>query len=333
MTSKKRVALVCGITGQDGSYLASFLLDNGYEVVGTSRDSTTANRQGLKSIGIEARVNIVSMALNDFSSVLRTLTEVAPDEIYNLAGQTSVGHSFDQPAETFQSIAVGVLHLLEALRHTKLRARLFNAGSSECFGDTGERPADEDTPLVPRSPYAVAKTCAYHLVTNYRAAYNLWACTGILFNHESPLRPGRFVTRKIITAASRIAAGRDERLSLGNLDIQRDWGWAPDFVQAMWMMLQHERPSDYVLATGRTVSLEYFVTRTFQQFGLDWRDHVDADSSLRRPSDIRRSAANTSRATRDLGWTARHDVDAVIQLMARSSVASSLTQAESGEPG
>ena len=321
MTTKKKRALICGIAGQDGAYLAKFLLDKGYEVIGTSRDSATANRSGLKQLGVDGNVKILSMALNDFRSVLQIITRVAPDEIYNLAGQTSVGLSFDQPAEAIESIAIGVLNLLEAIRYTNLPVRLYSAGSSECFGDTGSHPASEETPFAPRSPYAVAKTCAHNLVTNYRTAYSMWACTGILFNHESPLRPERFVTQKIITAASRIGAGYPERLSLGNLDIHRDWGWAPDFVEAMWMMLQRDQPADYIIATGRTVSLAYFVERSFKEFGLNWTDHVDTDASLLRPSDISRGAALTTHTTQELGWTARHDVDDVIRLMAAAAAA------------
>lgn len=317
-------ALICGISGQDGAYLSKFLLDKGYEVIGTSRDSATANRTGLKQLGVDGSVKVLSMAPNDFRSVLQIITRVAPNEIYNLAGQTSVGLSFDQPAEAIESIAIGVLNLLEAIRYTKLPVRLYNAGSSECFGDTGSHPASEDTPFSPRSPYAVAKTCAHNLVTNYRMAYSMWACTGILFNHESPLRPERFVTQKIITAASRIGAGYRERLSLGNLDIHRDWGWAPDFVEAMWLMLQQNQPADYVIATGRTVSLEYFVARSFEEFGLNWKEHVDTDPSLLRPSDISRGAAVTTRTTQQLGWTARHDVNDVIRLMAETAAAKTM---------
>lgn len=312
-------ALICGISGQDGAYLSKFLLDKGYEVFGTSRDSATANLTGLNQLGVDGRVKVLSMAPNDFRSVLQIITRVAPNEIYNLAGQTSVGLSFDQPAEAIKSISMGVLNLLEAIRYTKLPTRLWNAGSSECFGDTGGHPANEATPFLPRSPYAVAKTCAHNLVTNYRTAYSMWVCTGILFNHESPLRPERFVSQKVITAASRIGAGYPERLSLGNLDIHRDWGWAPDFIEAMWMMLQQDQPADYIIATGRTVSLEYFVERSFQEFGLNWMDHVDRDSSLMRPSDISRVAAVTTRTTQELGWAAVHDVDDVIRLMAQAA--------------
>jgi GDPmannose 4,6-dehydratase len=310
-----RRALVCGVTGQDGAYLAQFLLGQGYTVIGTSRDASAARRAGLVALGIDHRVALVSMATDDFRSVLQAVVRHEPDEIYNLAGQTSVGLSFEQPVEAIESIALGTINLLEAIRFAGRRTRLYNAGSSECFGDTGASPANELTPFRPRSPYAVAKVCAHNLVANYREAYGLFACTGILFNHESPLRPERFVTQKIVRAASRIAAGSGELLRLGNLDIHRDWGWAPEYVEVMWRMLQQDAADDYVIATGRTESLRYFVQRAFAHFDLDWSRHVEQDLSLLRPSDIRRGAADAARAALRLGWRARHDVDAVIEAM------------------
>jgi GDPmannose 4,6-dehydratase len=319
--ARPRRALICGVGGQDGSYLAKFLLGKGYAVYGSSRDAASVNRAGLTRLGIEGAVQIVSMAPNDFRSVLQTLTRVEPDEIYNLAGQTSVGLSFEQPVETIESIAIGVLNLLEAMRFLERPTRLYNAGSSECFGDTGAQPASENTPFRPRSPYAVAKACAHNLVANYREAYRMPVCTGILFNHESPLRPERFVTQKIIRAACRIAGGSAEVLTLGNLDIHRDWGWAPDYVEVMWLILQQEQLGDFVIATGRSVSLEYFVSRAFNHFGLDWRTHSRIDSNLLRPSDIRHGAADPSRALQVLGWRAAHDVDDVIDSMARAAQA------------
>jgi GDPmannose 4,6-dehydratase len=317
-TSARR-ALICGVGGQDGAYLAQLLLGKGYEVIGTSRDATSANLAGLRTLGIEEHVRVVSMAPNDFRSVLQTVARVSPDEIYNLAGQTSVGLSFDQPVEAIESIAIGVLNLLEAIRFVDRPIRFYNAGSSECFGDTEGSRASELTPFRPRSPYAVAKACAHNLVVNYRDAYRLRACTGILFNHESPLRPERFVTQKIVRAACRIATGSGETLVLGNLDIHRDWGWAPEYVEAMWLMLQQPEPEDFVIATGKTVSLEYFVQRTFQCVGLDWRDHVTFDKSLLRPSDIHYGAGDPSLAARQLGWQARFDVDRVISEMCRAA--------------
>lgn len=310
-----KCALICGVGGQDGAYLAKLLLEKGYRVVGTSRDEMTSAFGGLVRLGIRDRISTVSMAINDFRSVLTTIKKIEPDEIYNLAGQTSVGLSFDQPVETIESIAIGTLNLLEAIRLVDKSARLYNAGSSECFGDTGDEFATEETPFHPRSPYAVAKATAHGLVANYRDAYQIFACTGILFNHESPLRPERFVTQKIVRAAARIAKGSGEKLYLGNLDIHRDWGWAPEYVEAMWMMMQQEKADDFVIATGRTVSLEYFAAKSFACFGLDWRNYVDSDRSLLRPSDIQFGRGNPAKASRLLGWQSRLDVDGVIANM------------------
>jgi GDPmannose 4,6-dehydratase len=224
--------------------------------------------------------------------------------------------------ETLESISTGTLNLLEGIRFLDPTIRLYSAGSSECFGNTGGTPADESTPFRPRSPYAVAKACAANLVASYREAYQLFACTGLLFNHESPLRPRRFVTRKIVEAAHRIHSGLDTQVTLGNLDISRDWGWAPDYVEAMWMLLQRDTPLDVVIATGRTVSLEYFVNSAFAYFDLDWRRHVVQDQALLRPSDISYSAAKP-RLAAELGWTARHSVDDVVRLMCQAQSAPS----------
>jgi GDPmannose 4,6-dehydratase len=308
-------ALICGVTGQDGSYLAKLLVDKGYEVVGTSRDAMVASFTNLERLGIRNRVALTSMAINDFRSVLSVVQRHKPDEIYNLAGQTSVGLSFDQPVEAIESIAQGTLNMLESIRFVGRPVRFYNAGSSECFGDTRTGPADEETPFQPRSPYAVAKASAHWLVRNYRDAYGLYACTGILFNHESPLRPERFVTQKIIQAAARIAQNKTGVLELGNIEIQRDWGWAPDYVEAMWKMLCQEQADDYVIATGTTRSLAYFIERAFAWFGLDWEVHVRFNNELRRPSDISISQGNPSKAAKHLGWEARLDVDAVIDKM------------------
>lgn len=313
--SPQRRALICGISGQDGAYLAKFLLEKGYDLTGTSRDASTASFIGLKTLGIAKQLRLVSMAANDFRSVLQTITRVVPDEIYNLAGQSSVGLSFEQPVETIESVALGTLNMLEAIRFSGRNIRYYNAGSSECFGDTGAVAASEDTPFRPRSPYAVAKACAHNLVASYREAYQMYGCTGILFNHESPLRPDRFVTQKIVKAAHRIATGDNDTLALGNLDIHRDWGWAPEYVEAMWRMLQQDQPEDLVIATGRSASLEHFVAAAFSHFGLDWRRHVRSDPSLLRPSDIKFGLGNPKRAFERLGWKAATDVDGVVAAM------------------
>ncbi len=316
----KRV-LICGVSGQDGSYLADLLLHKGYEVYGGSRDAQMSSFSGLKSLGIIDNVNFVSITINDFRSTLQTIIKVKPDEIYNLAGQSSVGLSFEQPVETLESIAIGTLNLLESIRFSGSEIKLYNAGSSECFGDTGQMRANENTPFRPRSPYAVAKAAAFWELANYREAYNIFACTGILFNHESPLRPNRFVTKKIISTACRIYLGSKEKLTLGNLEIARDWGWAPEYVEAMWLMLQQKKPDDYIIATGKTKPLKDFVKITFDFLELNWEDHVVSDPNLYRPTDLKEGWADTSKAQEKFGWKARKELGEVIELMLEHELA------------
>jgi GDPmannose 4,6-dehydratase len=309
-----KTALICGISGQDGAYLAQLLLAKGYRVVGSSRDAQISSFGNLVRLKIRDAIEVESVALSDFRSVLQALIKVEPDEIYNLAGQSSVALSFQQPVETLESISVGSLNLLEAIRFTGKPIKLYNACSSECFGDIADA-ADEQTPFRPRSPYAVAKAAAFWEVANYREAYNIFACSGILFNHESPLRPARFVTKKIVTAACRIAAGAPERLKLGNTAIQRDWGWAPEYVEAMWLMLQQQNPDDFVIATGESHSLEEFVSTAFARVNLDWREHVITDPGLFRPTDIAISRGNPRKSQETLEWRAKHKMKEVIALM------------------
>lgn len=316
MTSAlRRTALICGISGQDGAYLAEFLLERGYHVVGTSRDAQMSGFGNLDRLGLRNQVELASMAINDYRSVLQVLARFKPDEIYNLAGQSSVGLSFEQPVETLESISVGTLNLLEGIRFLNPAMRLYNAGSGECFGDTGGSPANEDTPFRPRSPYAVAKATAFWEVANYREAYGLFACSGILFNHESPLRPERFVTQKIVRAACRIAAGSQERLQLGNIDVERDWGWASEYVEAMWLMMQEETAQDYVIATGETHPLASFISEAFTVVGLHWQEHVDSDPALMRPTELRISRANIAKSEARLNWRAKTRMAAVARLM------------------
>ena len=317
MSQKK--ALINGVSGQDGAYLARLLLEKGYELHGTARDAQMSTFYNLQLLGIKGKITFHSVALNDFRSVLQVLAKVQPDEIYNLAGQSSVGLSFDQPVETLESISVGTLNLLEAIRFTGRSIKLYSAGSSECFGNTEGYPADEETPFRPRSPYAVAKATAFWEVANYREAYKLFACTGILFNHESPLRPERFVTQKIIKAACRIATGSREKLHLGNISIARDWGSAEEYVKAMWMMLQQNTPEDFVIATGETNTLEGFVAEAFTCAGLDWHDHVVIDLSLLRPSEIMVSRGKPDKAAEKLGWSARLKMKEVVSMMVEAS--------------
>ena len=314
-------ALICGISGQDGAYLARLLLDKGYEVFGTSRDAQIGGFANLVRLGIRDRVSLESMAANDFRSVLNVLRRTDPEEIYNLAGQSSVGLSFEQPVETLESLAFGTINLLEAMRFLDRPIRIYSAGSSECFGDTGGRAANEETPFRPRSPYAVAKATAHWLVANYRDAYGLHASTGILFNHESPLRPERFVTKKIVAAAVRIARGERSRLTLGNIQIKRDWGWAPEYVDAMWRMLQQPSGSDLVIATGESHSLEEFAEVAFGQVGLDWREHTDVSKALMRPSDLAEGRGDASKAQEVLGWSATYRMSDVVKAMVEAELA------------
>jgi GDPmannose 4,6-dehydratase len=308
-------ALICGVSGQDGSYLAQLLLGKGYRVWGTSRQAHAAAFLNLRGLGIDEQVGFLSMAPEDFSSVCLAMEESSPDEVYYLAGQSSVGLSFEQPGETMQSNLMGTLHILESMRRLRKEARLYHAGSGECFGDTGDRPADEHTPFQPRSPYAVAKASAQLLVRHYREAYKLYACTGMIFNHESPLRPVRFVSQKIVSAARRIAAGSSETLSLGRMDISRDWGWAPEYVDAMWRMLQLDKPQDFVIATGRTHRLEDFVAQAFATLDLDWRAHVVQADELMRPAELIMSRADPSLARNILGWEAEVSLPGVVERM------------------
>ena len=314
-------ALICGVSGQDGAYLAQLLVAKAYEVHGTSRDVSGRTFGGLLSLGVSNKVKLHSMALNDFHSVTSVLKLVEPDEIYNLAGQSSVGLSFEQPVETMESIVIGTLNLLETIRLQSNPIRFYNAGSSECFGDLSETVADESTSFRPCSPYAIAKSAAIWEVSNYRKAYGLHASSGILFNHESPLRPERFVTKKIVDAACRIAKGSNEKLKLGNIAIERDWGWAPEYVEAMWRMLQQPEADDYVIATGTSRRLEEFIDIAFARLGLNWHDHVDQDPLLFRPTDFPTGRANPSKAARKLGWKAKLNLENIVAKMVDAQLA------------
>lgn len=317
---KQLRALIVGVTGQDGAYLARLLLKKGYQVFGTSRDAGLSTFKNLNVLGIAGKVHVLSMVPSDFRSVLQVISKLSPDEIYNLSGQSSVALSFEQPVETLESILIATVNILEVIRFIGSPIKFYNACSSECFGDTKGVPADESSPFHPMSPYAIAKSAAFWQVANYRSAYKLFACSGILFNHESPLRPERFVTRKIVAAAVRIAKGSKERLTLGNLSVQRDWGWAPEFVDAMWRMLQTDQPEDYVVATGQTTSLQYFVETTFDVLGLNWEDHVDFSKDFMRPSDISIGRGNPTKAFQALKWQAETKVDGVIKKLVEHEV-------------
>lgn len=316
-------ALIFGVSGQDGAYLAQLLLQKGYEVHGTSRDVESRDFSRLKALGICERVSLHSASLLDFRNLLQVVTDVEPDEIYNLAGQSSVGLSFTQPLETMESIAMGTLQILEVMRYLGGDIRFYNACSSECFGEVAHGEAcDESSPFRPRSPYAAAKAAAYWATANYREAYGLYACSGILFNHESPLRPERFVTKKVVSTAVRIAKGSKEKLRLGNLDIWRDWGYAPEYTEAMWLMLQQKEPQDFVIATGQAHSLKEFVVKLFEELSLDWRDHVEIDQSLRRPTDLTYSRGDASKAMNILGWRPKVNFQKLIQILVDSELSS-----------
>jgi GDPmannose 4,6-dehydratase len=308
-------ALICGVSGQDGAYLAQFLLEKGYQVIGTSRDAQACAFANLEKLGLRKEVECRSMMLTDFHSTLQTLARAKPDEIYNLGGQSSVGLSFEQPVEAFESVGLGTLNLLEAVRTLDRPVRVYNASSSECFGDTEKQGATEGSPFRPRSPYGVAKAASHWAVVNYRESYGLFAVNGILSNHESPLRPKRFVTKKIIAGALRIKAGHENSIRLGNLAIQRDWGWAPEYVDAMWRMVQLEKPEDFVVGTGESYSLQNFVEIAFTMLGLEWRNHVELENTLYRPSEIMFNKVNAAKALEKLNWKAKHSMPSVISMM------------------
>jgi GDPmannose 4,6-dehydratase len=320
MDRKIKRALICGVSGQDGAYLARLLLNKGYAVYGSSRDAQMSSFRNLARLGILDKINLESVAVNDFRSVLQALMKIQPDEVYNLAGQSSVGLSFQQPVETLESISVGTLNFLEAIRFAGRPTRFYNAGSSECFGDINDV-ADESTPFAPRSPYAVAKAAAFWEVANYREAYGLFACSGILFNHESPLRGTEFVTRKITDSVARIALGKLDTLLLGNLDAKRDWGFAGDYVQAMWLMLQQDRPDDYVVATGENHSVQELTELAFARVGLDWRECVVIDPMLKRPAEVDVLLGDATKARTVLGWSPKVRFPELVQMMVEADLA------------
>ena len=316
--SNEKTALITGIGGQDGAYLAQFLVSKGYKVFGTSRDAGVSRFDSLAQLGVAGQVSLLSMAPNDFKSTLTAISKARPDEIYHLAGQTSVGLSFDQPSETIESITIGTLNILESLRFLALPARFYHASSSECFGDTAGSAADENTPFNPVSPYAVAKCAAHWLVRNYREAHTMYAVNGILFNHESELRPARFVTQKVVQAAYRISRGSPEKLTLGDLSMTRDWGWAPEYVNAMWRILQADRADDFVIATGEANSLQNFVQQAFACYGLDWIEHVRHSDQLKRPNEIPWSQGNPEKAHKVLEWHASKRMRDVVKILCNS---------------
>ncbi|MFN9740904.1 MAG: GDP-mannose 4,6-dehydratase [Acidobacteriota bacterium] len=317
----KKRALITGITGQDGSYLTELLLGKDYDVYGIIRRASTFNTERIDHLYQDphiqgTRLHLVYGDLNDASSLNKILRDVQPDEIYNLGAQSHVRVSFDIPEYTAEVGALGTLRLLEAIRETGLqKTRFYQASSSELYGKVQEVPQRESTPFYPRSPYAAAKLYSYWITVNYRESYNLFACNGILFNHESPRRGETFVTRKITRAAAAIKLGRQSKLYLGNLDAKRDWGFAGDYVEAMWMMLQQEQPEDFVIATGETHSVREFLDEAFGYLDLDWRDYVEIDPRYFRPAEVDLLIGDSGKAREKLGWSPLVSFPELVRMM------------------
>ena len=314
--SQARTAIVTGITGQDGAYLTKLLLDKGYRVTGTYRRTSSTNFWRIAELGVEQHPNL-SLAehdLTDLGSTLRLLERTRPDELYNLAAQSFVGVSFDQPITTAEVTGIGALNLLEAIRIVSPKTRFYQASTSEMFGTTAP-PQNETTAFHPRSPYGVSKLFAHWATVNYRESYGMFAANGIAFNHESPRRGETFVTRKITRAAARIAAGLEKKVYLGNLDAVRDWGYAPEYAEAMWRMLQHDEPVDYVIATGRAATVREFAEAAFTYAGLDWRDHVEHDDRYERPAEVPELVGDPAKIEREIGWKARVHWDELARIM------------------
>jgi len=314
-------ALVIGVTGQDGAYLTRLLLDKGYSVFGLKRSSSLSNTERLRYLGIDGQVEFLEGDVTDQESILRALHAAEPEEVYNLAAQSSVGVSWQQPVLTAHVTGAGVITVLESIRKVNPAIRFYQASTSEMFGDSAEPVQSEITSFRPRNPYAVAKLLAHWATVNYRESFGLFACAGILFTHESPIRGLAFVTRKITHGVARIKRGLASKLLLGNLAARRDWGFAGDYVEAMWLMLQVREPKDYVVATGRTASIEEFCRLAFAHAGLDWCEHVEVDESLMRPADIRTQCGNAARAKMDLGWEPRTELERLVAMMVDADLA------------
>jgi GDPmannose 4,6-dehydratase len=309
-------ALIVGVSGQDGILLSRHLLELGYRVAGSTRGLDAQPRTRLAEAGVLDRIRLVTLNPSDPAAVAGLVGEVQPQEIYNLAGQSSVGSSFSSPLETVESVTRSTIALLEAVRSCAPEARFFNTGSSECFGNT-PIPATETSPLSPRSPYGAAKAAGMHLVAVYRAAYGLFACSGITFNHESPFRPPRFVTRKVAAFVAAMVRGGPQRLKIGDMSIRRDWGWAPEYVRAFHLMLQASEPRDLILATGHSSTLAEFVDECFRSVGLRAQDHIEVDPSLFRPSEIQVSAGTPAAAREAIGWQAKTLMPEIAALLVR----------------
>ena len=323
-------ALITGITGQDGAYLAAFLLSKGYRVVGAFRRASTVNTARLDALGIAQEVELAPFDLTDHGNMRRVIEDVSPEEVYNLAAQSFVGVSFEQPVTTGEITGVGVVRLLEAIREVNPSIHFYQASTSEMFGKAREVPQNEETPFHPRSPYAAAKLYAHWSTVNYREAYGMHASSGILFNHESPLRGVEFVTRKITAGAARIKYGLQDQLKLGNLDAKRDWGYAKEYVQAMWLMLQQPEPDDYVIATGEAHSVREFVEAAFEAAGLDWERHVGTDPAFTRPADVDLLMGAPLKAKERLGWAPKTTFKDLVSLMVEADLKRAMFEARHG---
>ena len=318
-------ALITGITGQDGSYLAELLLEKGYQVYGVIRRSSSFNTDRIDHIyqdphEPDVRLRLVYGDLNDATSLNTILRDIKPDEIYNLGAQSHVRISFDIPEYTGEVTALGTVRLLEAIRDVGLKPKFYQASSSELYGKALETPQSETTPFYPRSPYGCAKAYAYYITVNYRESYDLFACNGILFNHESPRRGETFVTRKITRAATRIKLGLQEKLFLGNLEARRDWGYAREYVEAMWLMLQQDEPDDYVIATGEQHSVREFVEEAFGLLDLDWRKHIEIDTKYFRPTEVDLLQGDITKARKKLGWEPKMTFKELVRLMVEADM-------------
>ena len=315
-----KTALITGITGQDGAYLAEFLLHKGYHVVGAERRASNRNRHRLDELGITGEVEFADFDLADQGNMVRTLQRYEPSEVYNLAAQSFVALSFEQPIMTGDITGIGVTRLLEAIRTVDPDIKFYQASTSEMFGKVQSVPQNEQTPFYPRSPYGVAKLYAHWMTVNYREAYDMFACSGILFNHESPLRGTEFVTRKISLAVANIKRGHQKKLRLGNLDAKRDWGYAKEYVEGMYGMLQRDMPEDFVLATGKTHTVQEFVEAAFTAAGLDWHDYVVIDPAFVRPAEVDLLLGNASKAERELGWRPETSFEELVALMVEADL-------------
>ena len=319
-------ALITGITGQDGSYLTELLLEKGYEVHGIIRRSSSFNTERIDHLYSDPHIAGTKLFLHygdlsDSSNICRILEKVTPDEIYNLGAQSHVRVSFDTPEYTGDVVGLGTLRLLDAIKDTQINTKFYQASSSELYGKVQEIPQKETTPFYPRSPYAVAKLYSYWITVNYRESYNMFNCNGILFNHESPRRGETFVTRKITKALAKIVAGKQDKLYLGNLDAKRDWGFAKDYVEAMWLMLQQDTPDDYVVATGETYSVKDFLTEAFKAVNLDWEKYVEIDSRYFRPAEVELLIGDPTKAKQKLNWTPKTSFKELVKIMVEADLA------------